>query len=175
MRRLLSLLLLPIAVVAMAQPLEDDEAERLPAAQVEARLAESHPVESYRYAQRLFRQGKRDEAVTWFYIGQLRFRYRLLANPNLPPDGEPALMASLNATLGQTFNEWAGGSPRDWVAAIDRALAWDAAHPNPLTPKDQHAAELARIRGGLQGLRDDIMASEQTIREQRKANGLENR
>ncbi|MFP1877867.1 hypothetical protein [Lonsdalea quercina] len=141
----------------------------------DAQLAQAHPSELYQYAQQLYEAGERDKAVTWFYIGQLRFRYYLLANPNLPPDGEPALMASLNDTLGQTINEWAGGSPKNWAASIQQALAWDASHPNPVTPKAQHAVELQKVRTGLEQLGDYIRHNEAEIRAKRQEAGLENR
>ncbi|MGG2142545.1 hypothetical protein [Symbiopectobacterium sp. RP] len=66
----------------------------------------------YLYAKQLLETGHKDEAVTWFYVGQLRWCYHLLAHPELPPDGEPAAMDALNATLGQAINEWAGGSSK---------------------------------------------------------------
>ncbi|MFT8211332.1 MAG: hypothetical protein ACMZI0_13530 [Symbiopectobacterium sp.] len=89
----------------------------------DAGLANKHPSELHLHAKRLFETGHKDDAVTWFYIGQLRWRYHLLVHPELPPDGEPAAMDALNATLGQAINEWAGGSPEAWHAAIGKALA----------------------------------------------------
>ena len=74
----------------------------------------------------MFREGKKDEAVFWFYVGQLRYRFHLKANPNMDPSGDPALFSSLSATVGKTINEYAGGNVKDWVKAIDRALKWDA-------------------------------------------------
>ncbi|PWF21859.1 hypothetical protein [Corticimicrobacter populi] len=142
---------------------------------VQTQLATTHPSTLYMHAQKLFEQGHKDEATVWFYIGQLRFRYHLLAHPELPADGEPAVMDALNATLGQQINEWAGGSIDHWVAAIDQALDWDARHDNPLTPKDQYATQLAEIRTGLQGLRQHILDNADTIRAERVANGLDNR
>jgi hypothetical protein len=129
-------------------------ASTLPEKQVEAQLPKSHPSAYYSYAMRLFQAGKKNEAVQWFYIGQLRYRYHLRANPNLPPDGDPAIMASLNATAGQTINEWAGGSPTEWAASIDRALQWDAAHENTFTPKPKFAQALQKTRLGLIQLRN---------------------
>lgn len=169
----ISALSLALSVAATAAPLTVDQAMHLPASKVEASLADSHPSTVYIYAQRLFEEGKKDDAVVWFYVGQLRFRYHLMANPGLPPDGEPAVMASLNATLGQTINEWAGGSPQAWAAAMTKALAWDAAHPNPTTPKAQNAQALEKTRTGLAGLRDQIIHTADQIRAQRKARGLE--
>lgn len=142
---------------------------------IDAQLAQKHPSELYLYAKQLFDAGRKDDAVTWFYIGQLRWRYHLQVHPELPPDGELAAMSALNATLGQTFNEWAGGSPSAWRASIAQALAWDEAHPNPTTPKDQHAAEWQQTRAGLLQLDSYIRDNAAQIRAERQARGLENR
>lgn len=163
------------AAGVQAQPLTPEQAWSAPEEEVQARLADSHPALLYAYAQRLFAAGRKDEAVVWFYAGQLRFRYHLAAHPELAPDGEPALMASLNATLGQTLNAWAGGSPLRWAAAMDQALDWDAQQPNATTPKEAHAAALAQTRAGLQDLAVQVRANVEQIRAQRAANGLENR
>lgn len=158
-----------------AEPLTLAQARSLPRAQVVASLPDSHPAVLYAYASRLFEQGARDEAVMWFYAGQLRFRFHLRAHPELPRDGEPALMASLNATVGQSLNEWAGGSPRGWAHAIDRALAWDSGHGNATTPKDRYHRALDETRKGLLGLRDQILSDKEQIAAQRTVRGLENR
>lgn len=158
-----------------ARPLTPEDAASLPQAELVANLADSHPVVLYAYAKRLFAEGKRDEAVTWFYAGQLRFRFHLAANPSLPRDGEPALMASLNATLGRTLNEWAGGSPKDWADSIDKALAWDAENRNATTSKEAHSKVLNDTRQSFASLRDKIVESAASIRRDREKNGLENR
>ena len=172
---LCALALFASATMAQAKPLDTEQALSLPTADVQANLADSHPAVFYAYAQRLFADGRREEAVTWFYVGQLRFRLHLAASPALPKDGDPALMASLNATVGQTLNEWAGGSPTQWAASIDKALAWDAANHNAVTPQQTHAKAWKETRSGLTELRDSILANVQNIRDQRDKRGLENR
>lgn len=141
----------------------------------DAEWAKKHPSELYLHAKHLFETGHKDDAVTWFYIGQLRWRYHLRVHPELPPDGEPAAMDALNATLGQAINEWAGGSPKAWRAAINKALAWDTSHPNPITPKEKYAAQWQQVRAGLMQLDDYIRDNESQIRAERQARGLENR
>jgi hypothetical protein len=163
------------ATVCFAAPISVKEAFELPEAQVEASIADSHPSIAVAYAKRLFDEDRKDDAVTWFYIGQLRYRFHLLANPDISPDGDPALMASLNATIGQAINEWAGGSPDGWMRSIDKALAWDASHGNAVTSQQDHAAEWAQVRSGLKNLRAEIEKNGSMIRETRAKNGLENR
>ncbi|WP_291971017.1 hypothetical protein [Candidatus Symbiopectobacterium sp.] len=114
MKRLLSTLLLAtLTAYAHAAPASAHVTMTTTSQQdTDASLAKKHPSELYLYAKQLFETGHKDEAVTWFYVGQLRWRYHLLAHPELPPYGEPAAMDALNATLGQAINEWAGGSPK---------------------------------------------------------------
>lgn len=167
--------LLALPAAALASPISVPEAFSLPESQVESSIEESHPSIAVAYAKRLFESGRKDDAVMWFYVAQLRYRFHLLANPNLSSDGDPALMSSLNATIGHAINEWAGGSPRGWMRSIDKALAWDAAHPNGTTSVKAHAAEWQQVRRGLESLRGDIERNEAQIRDNRSRAGLENR
>lgn len=128
----------------------------------------------YQKANEEFAAGNRDEAVTLFYVGQLRGRI-VIECQDVPPDREPALIASLNSSIGRTMNEYAGGSPAGWAAAIDRALAYDADNPDPNAASAECRAERTRQRADLTELRDHILANVDQIREQRAANGLPNR
>lgn len=152
-----------------AQPADLSVAELMQGIEAE------HPSAYYTLATTLFERGgdARDAAVFWFYLGQLRFRYHLAANPDLPPSGDPALFASLSGVVGRPINEYAGGDPDAWVAAIDRALEWDAAHPNAFTPKDRDSAAYEENRSGLAELRDWISANKAQIRATREEAGLE--
>ncbi len=128
----------------------------------------------YQKANEEYAAGNRDEAVTLFYVGQLRGRI-VAACGNVPRDRDPALLASLNESVGRVMNEYAGGSPAGWAAAIDRALAYDVANPDPNAASAECRAERERQRTGLTELRDHILANVEQIREQRTANGLPNR
>lgn len=134
-----------------------------------------HPAGFYRRAAELFGQDKPDEAVFWFYVGQLRYRFHLAARPDLPPDGDPALFGALSEQVGRPINEWAFGDPDALVAILDEVLAWDEATPNAFTPKEPFAAALERNRTGLAQLRDTVASQKQDILRQRSENGLPNR
>lgn len=152
-----------------------NERDTRPTAEVEASLPASHPAAYYEYAMRLFGEDRKDDAVFWFYAGQLRYRFHLSANPDLAPDGDPAVMASLNESVGRVINEYAGGDPVTWAAQIERALTWDAQTENGFTSKAQHAAHWQEIRAGLSSLRDMIERDADSIRSQRAKAGLPNR
>lgn len=134
-----------------------------------------HPAEFYRRAAELFGLGRRDEAVFWFYAGQLRYRFHLAARPDLAQDGDPALFGALSEQVGRPLNEWAFGDPDALVAILDEVLAWDETTPNTFTPKEPFAAALERNRIGLVQLRDTIASQKQDILRQRSENGLPNR
>ena len=126
-----------------------------------ATLNGQHPAEYYNRAAKLFGEGKRDDAVFMFYLGQLRYRTHLSARgAQLKPDGDPALFSSLSEVVGRPLNEYAFGDipalvriidavlayvwtkdnfgPVDWLPAssIDPVIiALLPGHPEPLTPK----------------------------------------
>ena len=70
-------------------------------AQLMAGIERKHPAAYYALAKRLFEEGQREEAVFWFYAGQIRYRAYMIGNPQLPRDGDPALFASLSEVVGK--------------------------------------------------------------------------
>lgn len=173
MRRLLmSLALLPLMTGgAMAQ--DDYNAMDVPA--LVAAAPGIHPAGLYVLAGKLFADGQKDEAVFWFYAGQLRYRVHLMCHKDLDPSGDPALFGALSETVGRPLNEYAFGDIEDLVATIDKVLAWDAATPNTFSDRSACAAAEAGVREGLVSMRTQILDQAASIRAQRQANGLENR
>src|SRR5690349_19842431 len=76
-------------------------------AQMKAGIEGKHPATYYMLAGRLFKDGDKDEAVFWFYLGQLRYRFHLAVATNLDPSGDPALFGSLSEVVGRPLNEYA--------------------------------------------------------------------
>jgi len=170
----IAIALLSMCAAARAA-LSTADIQKLPHAKIEAALPSEHPSAYYGYAARLFHEGRKDDAVFWFYVGQLRYRFHLRANPNLDPSGDPALFSSLSATVGETINVYAGGDVKEWVKAIDRALKWDADTANGFTSKKKFAAVYEENRAGLKKMRDQVASQADAFREQRQKAGLENR
>jgi hypothetical protein len=145
---------------------------KLSGEEIERRLPDEHPANYYLYAGRLWGGGERDKAVFWLYAGQLRFRFHLLANPNLEKSGDPALFGSLQATVGAPINLYVGGDPKMWMSQIDDVLIWDDKTPNGFTSKKAHAKELAEVRSGLVKLRDYVASNQEKLSAQREAEGI---
>ena len=173
--------LVSTAVVALAATLgqapaaSTEDFNRLTPDQMKAGIEKQHPAAYYVLAGKLFAAGEKDEAVFWFYAGQLRYRFHLAANTNLPQSGDPALFASLSEMLGAPINAYAFGDLAQLVATIDKVLAWDERTGNEFTSKTAHAAAWKGIRDGLGQMREQIVQSGDQIRAERKRNGLENR
>ena len=110
-----------------------------------------------------------------FYLGQLRFRTHLMARPDLKPDGDPALFASLSEVIGRPLNEYAFGDIPALARTIDAVLAYDLGNPDPFTPLAQFPAAHVSVREALVSMKASILAAAENIRTQRRANGLENR
>jgi hypothetical protein len=139
-------------------------------------IENQHPSVFYVLSEKLFAAGKKDEAVFWFYAGQLRYRVYLLVNKDkLEPSGDPAVFASLSEEIGRPLNEYAFGDIPRLAKTIDAVLAWDRTHSNTLTPRKKYRSEYDQIVTGLTHLRDEVARKADSIRKTRAANGLENR
>src|ERR1700726_1618200 len=139
-------------------------------------IENQHPSGFYILAEKLFAAGKKDEAVFWFYAGQLRYRVYLAVNKDkLDPSGDPAVFASLSEEIGRPINEYAFGDIPQLTKTIDAVIAWDQSHDNALTPRDKHKSQYEQIVSGLTQMRDQVLQQADSIRKTRSSHGLPNR
>jgi hypothetical protein len=175
-------LLLTVGLVspalAQAQPgiaaAGKDAADQSPSQSIEvlaAGIEHEHALAALELSKHLWEAGRRDDAVFFFYLGQLRYRAYLSANPNGDPSGGRALFDALMSTMGPPINQYAFGDIQTLVATIDRVIAWDDEHA------DDYATRKARedVKAGLKKMRDDVIARQNEIRRTRSQNGLPNR
>ena len=172
---LLALLACLLAATAAAQVDRSADFNKLTVEQLKAGIEQQHPAAYYVLAGKLFAGSAKDEAVFWFYAGQLRYRFHLAANPELPKSGDPALFGSLSEVVGRPLNEYAFGNLGQLVETIDKVLAWDESTDNGFTSKSQHAAAWNSIRDGLRKMRAYVVKNGDAIRADRTKNGLPNR
>lgn len=177
-RALLLTAVLASPVLAQAQPGiaagGKDAADQSPSQSIEALAAgieHEHALAALELSKHLWESGRRDDAVFFFYLGQLRYRAYLSANPNGDPSGGRALFDALMSTMGPPINQYAFGDIQALVATIDRVIAWDDEHA------DDYASPKARegVKAGLKKMRDDVIARQDEIRRTRSQNGLPNR
>ncbi len=144
-------------------------------AELENGITNKHPSTYIILAQKLFVQGDKQNAVQWFYVGQIRYRAYLMANPELDPSSDPALFSSLMSVVGTPLNEYIGGDVDEWVKKIDDAIAWHNNNPDGFLGKETHQEIYVTVISGLTEMRNKIASQKEFIREQRIKNGLENR
>lgn len=125
-----------------------------------------HWVSFYEVAGKLFADGRKDAAVKWYYVGQIRGRVAAGIDPD--PSRNNALLASLNYGIGKPINDYAKSDTENWGEQIDAALAWDQQHPLPASPKAvigisdvawdsaNFQAVYEEVRGGLKDMRGTI-------------------
>jgi len=164
-----------VAFSLTLSPVHGQDTSDMSADELIAEAETMHPAGFYQLASQLFAAGDYDEAIRWFYIGQLRYRFDLVARDAGPADTDQQLFSALSESVGRPINEYAFGDIKKLVRLMGEALAWDEAHPNGYTSKTKYAVALATVRAGLVQLRATTIEQRDYIREQREQNGLENR
>ena len=167
-----------LVLAALAQPVAGNAAGDITNQPVSGSLEElaggiehEHPLAAFELSKRLWEAGRKDEAVFFFYLGQLRFRARLLANPNGDPTGGRALFDALMSAMGPPINQYAFDDIPALLATIDRVIAWDDGHADDYAPP--RTREEAKV--GLKKMRADVVSRQDEIRRTRSENGLPNR
>ncbi len=167
-------LFLALAPIGLAYAQADRDLSTITNEEIVAEAGDLHPAALYILASRLYAEGKGQEAANWMYAGQLRYRFMITARGEAAAN-ERVLFSALSEQVGRPVNEYIAGDPDEWIAAMQWALDWDEATENGVTSKTEHAEALDEIRQGLRNLIEQVDTSREEIREQRTANGLENR
>ncbi|TSH98515.1 hypothetical protein FOZ76_01820 [Verticiella sediminum] len=158
----------------LAAPASSQDVKDMSNAQIVAAAPDLHPAALYVLASRLLAEGKGQEAANWMYAGQLRYRILLATGQIGGREGRP-LFDALTEQVGRPVNEYIAGDVDEWIAAMNFALEWDAAEPNPRVDVSKHRATVDEVRGGLERLRDSLDGRRDEIAREREKNGLENR
>lgn len=122
------------------------------------------PITLVLLAKRLYDVDRRDEAVFWFYVGQLRWRACLIQSRNC--DGQT--FSRLFETVGPDINQYAFRTIPAFSSMVESVLAWDASH------HDDYVTDTAAKEQAREGLRDLITytqehAAELTARQEELA------
>lgn len=174
MKRLLLSLFLATAMASAAPAQDINGFDALSNSQIEAQADDLHPAALYLLSSRLLAEGKGQEAANWMYAGQLRYRFMIMVQGAAARD-DAVLFNALTEQVGRPVNEYIGGDVDEWLAAMQWALDWDAANPNGVTSKTDHADALEQVRAGLKSLMADVETNREVIPQERIANGLDNR
>lgn len=135
-------------------------------------ILSQHPAAYLTLAGQLWSSGKREDALFWYYVGQLRYRFHLLSNPGIDPSADPALFASLRSVIGEPIETYAQSEPALWAKTIERVLQWDAEHDNTFTLKSVHHEQYSKIRQAFLELGSHITANAESIKSASEQRGI---
>lgn len=138
-------------------------------------ISKEHPAAYMKLAGNLLKAEKYRAAIKWYYVGQIRFKAHLLANPTLEKSGDPALYASLKYVVGSPINKYAGGNPDEWASSIQEAIQWHNSNPNSFTSKNKYSEIYNKLIASYKELHVWILNNKDKIRKKRKQNGYKNR
>jgi hypothetical protein len=106
-------------------------------------IENKHPSAYFDLAAMLYKEGKKDKAVFWYCLGQLRHQYLLSVADN---SRETALNDELAAIDGSALDVYMLENLPKIAPIIEKVLAWDEKHPNGFTSKDKDAEKYKQAR-----------------------------
>jgi tetratricopeptide (TPR) repeat protein len=126
------------------------------------------PLELFSPAAVLFQQGKKDDAVFWFYAAQLRTRYQLVFEKG----DRGQLLSIMMMTVGVPINNYALQDVSNLHKILDRVLEWDKRTPNPFRNKprtEETDKQIEKIYAGLEKLKAKLIAEKSELESKARA------
>lgn len=138
-------------------------------------IGERHPAEYLLLAASLMKAGRSDEAVFWYYAGQLRYRYYYAANrERLEGSEDASLVSALLQSVGPVINAYAFADLSKLRTTIDEVIRWDETTPNGFFAKETDPRAHREVLDGLLKMRQTTIDDAEHIRAERAKNGLPN-
>ena len=162
-----SLIIISIAIiissVVHSKTLSVEDIVSLPFEEIEEHLVEQEPSVYYLYAARIFDEKSREKGIFWYYVGEIRFRFMLTAEPDPDPSAGPALLGALQYAVGERIKRYAGAHPDILLEQIAAAIEWDRTHPNKHTSKEKYSKEHKEVIDGLKSLKEYIIKNKKEL------------
>ncbi|MBV8273843.1 MAG: hypothetical protein JO170_01100 [Verrucomicrobia bacterium] len=131
-------------------------------------IVDKPPATYFSLATELYREGQKDEAAFWYYVGLIRFRVWVLSKGKDAESSDEGYHFSVLAqSVGQSIYAHADRDSANLIKAIDKALAWDLEQPNGYTSKDAFKAQYERARQELLALREKIKTAPASLKPER--------
>lgn len=117
----------------------------------------NEPLELFSPAAVLFQQGRKDDAVFWFYAAQLRVRHQLVFEKG----DRGQLLTVMMMTVGVPINNYAFQDVSNLNRILDRVLEWDRRTTNSLRDKPRTKEmdqQIEQIYAGFRNLKAKLVA-----------------
>lgn len=141
-------------------------------------LTQVDPAYLFVYANHLYKNGEKDDAVFWFYVAQYRGKMigamenansivpqqlyqQLAADSSVPVIGKMIVIGRgpnredlynfIHSGLGQTINYYAGSNIDNWAKQMQKALAFEKEHPfDPLQAVPAGQLDASKLKSAKQ-------------------------
>jgi hypothetical protein len=154
-------------------PVSKEKTLSMSAAELIKEATSIHPVGFYVLASKLFKDGKKDESIFWFYVGSIRYRYFLSLIGESPFHPENELFGKVQFEVGGMVLDYAGGDPDFWAKQVGEASKWDHDNLNSFFPKKNDPEALMEIKKNVEKLRLTLLEEKESIIRQRIENKAE--
>jgi hypothetical protein len=122
------------------------------------------PVTMFVPAEVLFHNGRKDDALFWFFAAQLRARYQSVFE-----HGDLAQVTSVMvSTIGPDISDYGFSNVSNFQRTLERVLAWDKRTPNLLREKPQtpeQRKQIGQVYAGLTALQQKLVADGPSLEE----------
>src|ERR1700730_11083119 len=133
--------------------------------ELEVGIQNKSPATYFALATELYRNGQKDDASFWYYVGEVRYRFLVLAKAKGSGlSEEQAHFWFLSESVGRSIYEKADQHSAALMRAIDRALEWDLQQPNGYTSKSEFRTEHERARQEMLALRERIKQNPSSLK-----------
>jgi hypothetical protein len=170
----LVLVWITVWIGACAAPGKPQPVAEQNAAQLRIGLTQKHPSAYLYLARALWQEGKKDEAVIFYYVGQIRYRAYINTLPAPEDVPEVKLYENLKSEIGDEVNEYAARDLDNWLSLIDGALQWHREKPCEFLPKDDYSLLYELMIYNFDKLREYVANNKDLIRKQRAEQELVN-
>lgn len=116
----------------------------------------------------LFQNGRKDDAVFWFYAAQLRARYQAVFDK----EGGGLLLSGMLMTIGTPINNYAFQDVSKFDETLDRVIEWDRTAPNRYRERvkaEDAEEQVAQLYAGLDELKAKLVSDKQELERQARA------
>lgn len=126
-------------------------------------LDKGNPLGFYYKAMELISNFKPDQAAFLMNLGQLRFKYYNLTNPEYTKSGDGALATSLNYMLAEPISQFYKANVDNYIAVLNACIAWHAKHDYEFVTSNRDTSKYHQLTHQMTAVRDNYLNNKETF------------
>ena len=124
------------------------------------------PEAFYQKSAELLSQFKIDQAVFLLNLGQLRFKYFNLTDPNYSASGGGALLMSLNYTLAEPINKYLKINIDNYIEILNSCIEWHSKHDYVFVTENKDSIKYNKLTNSLIAIRDNYIKNKDSLKKE---------